>query len=86
MTGYLIKILTFKAEVVKLIRLINDIADKNNKKQNLQPEKGFVSSGLNLSLNSLNSKQILDWAVGIIKKLDQIIKHALIRFRLRGVN
>jgi hypothetical protein len=32
MTGYLIKILTFKAEVVKLIRLINDIADKNNKK------------------------------------------------------
>jgi hypothetical protein len=73
MTGYLIKVLDFKCELVKLMKSINDAVDR---KENVSPK------GTELGAN----KDLFQWVAGVATRLDALVQQTLVRFRLRGVS
>jgi hypothetical protein len=73
MTSYLIKVLDFKCQLVKLMKNINDGVDR---KENVAPE------GTDLRAN----KDLFQWVADVTTRLDVLIQQTLVRFRLRGVN
>jgi hypothetical protein len=68
-----LKILEFKADLVKIMRNINDRLDR---KENVAPE---LDAQKELG-------KLMEWLIGVAGKVDVVVKEALIRFRLRGVN
>ena len=67
----LIKLLTLKSEFLIYIRTINDNFEE--------------SEQTNFTVD-VKQKDIQQWLIEFMEKLDKLIKTVLIRFRLRGVN
>ena len=70
-TALLIRLLTFKSELLVCIKHLNSYCEEKKKAEEKIEEENIL---------------LQKWLINLITKLDEICKLAIIRFRLRGVN
>ena len=70
-TALLIRLLTFKSELLVCIKHLNNYCEERKKAEEKIEEENIL---------------LQKWLINLIIKLDEICKLLIIRFRLRGVN